>query len=183
MEKELTGQERRNKMINILENSNLPISGAELGKKVGVSRQVIVQDIAFLRMQGHDITSTARGYILENIKEADGVSRIIKVCHTTEQVAEELNLIVDNGGKVLDVIVNHRAYGKVSATLNIGNRRDVRRFVEELETGKSTPLLNVTSGYHYHTVQAESMEILDEIEEELGRKGFLAEVLPYENVQ
>ena len=100
MEKELTGQERRNKMINILENSNLPISGTELGKRVGVSRQVIVQDIAFLRMQGHDITSTARGYILENIKEADGVSRIIKVCHTTEQVAEELNLIVDNIGNI-----------------------------------------------------------------------------------
>ena len=182
MEKELTGEERRCELLNILKNSNLPVSGAELGKRVGVSRQVVVQDIALLRSKGIDITSTARGYILNMLNDSDMATRVIKVCHTSEQVAEELNIIVDNGGCVADVMVNHRAYGKVRAGLNIKNRCDVKKFVEELESGKSTPLLNVTSGYHFHTIMADSEEVLDEIENELAEKGFLAEVLPYEKV-
>ena len=43
-------------------------------------------------------------------------------------------------------------------------------------------MLNVTSGYHFHTIMADSEEVLDEIENELAEKGFLAEVLPYEKV-
>ena len=124
----------------------------------------------------------ARGYIVNMLNDSDMATRVIKVCHTSEQVAEELNIIVDNGGCVADVMVTHRAYGKVRAGLNIKNRRDVKKFVEELESGKSTPLLNVTSGYHFHTVMADSEEALDEIENELAEKGFLAEVLPYEKV-
>ena len=45
---------------------------------------------------------------------------------------------------------------------------------------KSTPLLNVTSGYHFHHIKAESEDVLDEIENELAKKDFLAEFLPYE---
>ena len=77
-------------------------------------------------------------------------------------------------------MVNHRIYGKVTAPLQIKNRRDVKAFVSDLESGKSTPLLNVTSGYHFHEITAESEEALDEIEEALKSKGYLAEVLPYE---
>ena len=80
----------------------------------------------------------------------------------------------------MDVMVNHRIYGKVSAPLHIKNRRDVQAFLKNLESGKSTPLLNVTSGYHFHHVSAESEEILDEIEDALRRKHFLTEVFPYE---
>jgi len=181
VEKELSGEERRKEMIKLLEENEIPLSGAKLGELTGVSRQVVVQDIALLRMQGYDIISTPRGYIIEE-KRTGNVQRLIKVCHTTEQVEQELNLIVDLGGKVLDVMVNHRAYGKVRAALDIKNRRDVRLFVEDLKSGKSSPLLNVTAGYHYHTILAESEEILDEIEEELAKIGFLAQVLPYEEM-
>ena len=181
MEKELSGEERRKYIIKLLEESSTPLSGARLGELTGVSRQVVVQDMALIRTQGYSILSTPRGYIIEE-KKTHRVQRLVKVCHTTEQVEEELNLIVDLGGKVLDVMVNHRAYGKVRAALDIKNRRDVRLFVEDLKSGKSTPLLNVTSGYHYHTILAESEDILDEIEEELGKLGFLAEVLPYEEI-
>ena len=83
-------------------------------------------------------------------------------------------------GEVLDVMVNHRIYGKVSAPLNIRSRRDVEAFVENIRTGRSTPLLNVTSGYHFHHVAADQEEILDEIEAALREKGFLADFLSYE---
>lgn len=177
MEKELTGADRRKLLLSMMRNTDVPLSGGTLGKETGVSRQVVVQDIALLRTQGYPIISTARGYFLDEPKLA---TRIFKVCHTDEQVQDELTTIVDLGGCVVNVMVNHRAYGKLDAPLNIKNRRDVQVFVNDLRTGKSTPLLNVTSGYHFHKVSAESEEILDEIEDALSKKNFLAELLPYE---
>ena len=87
---------------------------------------------------------------------------------------------MDLGGCVQDVMVNHRVYGRISAPLNIKNRRDVQHFMENLRSGKSTPLLNVTSGYHFHTVSADSEEILDEIEAALKEQNFLCEIFSYE---
>lgn len=125
----------------------------------------------------HSILATARGYLLE---EPADTMRLFKVFHDAAATEEELTTIVDLGGCVVDVMVNHRVYGKVSAPLQIKNRRDVQAFLKNLESGKSTPLLNVTSGYHFHHVSAESEEILDEIEDALRRKHFLTEVFPYE---
>lgn len=177
MEQIMSGSQRRKKIVNMLKQSPTPLSGTAIGKETGVSRQVVVQDMALLRTEGYDIVATPRGYVL-NIP--DHVMRIIKVCHTNEQIEEELKTIVDLGGRVVDVMVNHRAYGKVTAPLNVRNRRDVQVFVDKIKSGKSTALLNVTSGYHFHSVSAESEEILDEIEEALRAGGMLAEILPYE---
>ncbi len=177
MEQEMSGADRRKKILQLMENSQTPLSGAALGKATGVSRQVVVQDIALLRTEGHPIVSTIRGYLLDRPTEA---VRLLKVCHTNEQTEEELNTIVDLGGCVMDVIVNHRAYGKISAPIQIKSRRDIQTFMEQIRTGKSTPLLNITSGYHFHHIAAEREEILDEIEAQLKAKGFLAEILPYE---
>ncbi|MDE7321573.1 MAG: transcription repressor NadR [Lachnospiraceae bacterium] len=179
MEKELTGPERRKLLLSMMRQSPAPISGSALGRKTGVSRQVVVQDIALLRTEGYPILSTTKGYCLDADSQNQYV-RTVKVCHTNEQVEDELNTIVDLGGAVTDVMVNHRAYGKMTASLNIRNRRDVQVFVDNIRSGKSTPLLNVTSGYHFHTISAESEAILDEIEDMLSQKGYLAEVLPYE---
>lgn len=177
MVKEMTGAERRKKILQLIKDASTPMSGSQLGKETGVSRQVVVQDIALLRTEGYDIVSTARGYI---VNEPNQFVRLFKVCHTNEQIEDELNTIVDIGGEVIDVIVNHRVYGKVSGNLNIRSRRDVRTFVQDLQTGKSTPLLNITSGYHFHHVAADSEEILDEIEQALLDKQYLAERMPYE---
>lgn len=176
MEKELNGADRRMRLLDLLNKSTAPLSGRMLGEKTGVSRQIVVQDIALLRAEGHAIVSTARGYFLEEKQ----VERIIKVFHTNEQIEEELHTIVDLGGSVLEVMVNHRVYGKVTAALTIKSRRDVVKFVENLKTGKSTPLHNITSGYHFHRISAENEEILNEIESVLKEKNFLAEILPYE---
>ena len=71
-------------------------------------------------------------------------------------------------------------YGVVRADMNIRTRRDVKKFLEGLSTGSSSLLKNVTGGYHYHTIEAE--EILDDIQNELAEKGFLAKLLDYEPV-
>ena len=76
--------------------------------------------------------------------------------------------------------INHRVNGKVSAPLNIKSRRDTHNFKSELDTSKSSLLSSATSGYHYHTIRADSEEILDEIEEALRQKHYLADYMEYE---
>lgn len=175
----MSGQERREQILKILKNSIEPVSGVELAKRLQVSRQVIVQDMALIRANGIDVMATNRGYVYHETKEA---SRVFKVIHTDEQVEEELNLFVDLGGKVEDVFVYHKVYGVIKVSMNIKSRRDVRKYMEEISSGKSTNLKNLTSNYHYHTIIAEDEQTLDLIQEELQQKGFLAKLQDYEPV-
>lgn len=177
MEDRTAGAKRRRQILEQIRKADTPLSGGALGRAAGVSRQVVVQDIALLRTEGYPIVATARGYILE---KPSTCTRLFKVCHTSEETEEELRTVVDLGGTVEDVMVNHRAYGKISADIRIKSRRDIQVFMEQIRTGKSVPLLNVTSGYHFHHISADSEEILDEIREALREKGFLSEFMPYE---
>ena len=59
---------------------------------------------------------------------------------------------------------------------------DIRKYMEDINSGKSSLLKNVTSGYHYHTISADSEEILDMIQEDLSKRGFLAKLQDYEPV-
>ena len=175
----MTGTERRKMILKLMKESATPLSGGALGTATGVSRQVVVQDIALLRSEGHSILATARGYLLDSPKEKRNI-RLFKTFHDESRTEEELKLIVDLGGCVEDVMVNHKVYGKVSAPLHIKNRRDVQTFLKSLQSGKSAPLSKVTSGYHFHHVSADEAVILDEIEEALREKQFLTEVFDYE---
>lgn len=173
------GESRREKILEALKDASGPLSGGALAEHCGVSRQVIVTDIALLRSSGTQILSTNRGYVLL-AGEVSRPTRLFKCRHTTEQAADELTCIVDLGARVEDVFVNHRVYGKISSRLDVGSRRDVERFVDEIASGSSTPLLEVTSGYHFHHVSAESEEILDEVARALAERGYLAELSDYE---
>lgn len=175
----LSGRERREQIIKILKQSKVPIAGSDLANQLRVSRQVIVQDMALIRANGLDIISTNRGYILQDLKSA---SRVFKVVHTDEQAEEELNLFVDFGGKVEDVFVYHKVYGVIKVAMNIKSRRDVQKYMDDLSGGKSKTLKNITSDYHYHTITAEDEHILDMIQNELGKRGFLAKLQDYEPV-
>ena len=175
----MKGEERRTKLLDILSSSNSPISGGTLSKKLDVSRQIIVQDISLLRANGATIFSTNKGYLLQEEKK---YSRVFKVYHSDDQVEEELSTIVDAGGQIRDVFVYHKVYGVLKADMGIKSRRDIRSYMEEISSGKSSLLKNVTSGYHYHTIDAESEEILDAIQAELQQKGFLAKLQDYEPV-
>ncbi|SHJ48261.1 transcription repressor NadR [Hespellia stercorisuis] len=176
----MTGKERRNQIIRILEKSEQPVSGGALSRMVSVSRQVIVQDIAIIRANGHDIIATNRGYLLQAGGE---IQRVFKVKHGDEQIEDELLAVVDFGGKIKDVFVYHKVYGVVRAELNLKSRRDVMNYMEQIHSGESTPLKNVTAGYHYHTVIADSEETLDLIQEKLWELGFLAKLQDYEPVE
>ena len=168
----MDGETRRQQIIQLLEENTQPLSGTVLAKRFGVSRQVIVQDIALLKSKGRQIISTYRGYILNQSKAA--CERVYWVQHTNEQIEDELNTIVDNGGRVCSVVVQHEVYGKISVDLPVHSRRQVKEFVEEVEKGKARPLKElIKDGVHGHLVQAENEKTLDEIENELRKKGYL----------
>ncbi len=173
----MSGTERRDKIIRILKTANGAVPGHKLSQELKVSRQVIVQDIALLRTAGHAITSTNRGYLLGGSAQA---IRLFKVKHDPNQIEEEMQAVVDLGGCIMDVSVNHRTYGMISAALDIKSRRDVAHFLSELETGVSQPLSSLTEGYHFHHISAESDEVLDEIGAKLMQLGFIAELSAYE---
>ena len=173
----LSGEERRAKILEILKEKGESVSGSQLSRLLDVSRQVIVTDIALLRVSHPELLATNSGYVIMGSEgEGEKCKRIFKVRHTDEQTEEELTLITDRGGTVLDVFIQHKVYGTISAPLHISSKRDVMNFMADLKSGVSTPLKNITHGYHYHTVSARNNDILDEIEKALKEKDFLIEV-------
>ena len=181
----MTTAQRRTEILQILKKAAAPVAAKELAARFGVSRQVIVQDMAVIRVSTPCILSTTRGYVLQ---QDNGSSREFKVCHAPEQIEDEMNLIVDCGGHIKNISISHRLYGRISADMDVRSRQDVREFVETLKnssssvlsTGKSSLLKNVTSGYHYHLVAADTPERLDMIQQKLREAGFLAPLQPWE---
>lgn len=170
----MEGEKRRERLIALLKQADVPVSGTDLAKRLGVSRQVIVQDIALLRAVNKNILSTNKGYVLYVPQSGnERVKRSFAVNHSKSQIRDELYTIVDYGGKVLDVVVEHDIYGQIMVDLILCNRLDVDEFVERIEHSKSRPLKVLTEGEHWHTVEADSEKVLDKIGEKLKEGGYL----------
>ncbi len=170
----MKAEERRREIANLLMAEGKAVSGSALAERFGVSRQIIVGDISILKASGYEILSTHSGYVINSSPLCE---RVFKVKHTTNETEDELNTIVDMGGTVVDVFVWHKVYGKVTAPLNIFSRMHVAQFIEGVRSGKSSELMNITGGYHYHTIRAESESILDRIGAALEEKGYTAPLI------
>ena len=173
----MTTSQRRTEILQILKKADTPVAAKELAAHFGVSRQVIVQDMAVIRVSTPGILSTTRGYVLQ---QDNGSAREFKVCHTPEQAETEMNLIVDYGGHIRNVSISHRLYGRISADMDIHSRQDVHEFLDALKNSHSSVLSRATSGYHYHRVDADTPERLDMIQQKLREAGFLAPLQPWE---
>ena len=106
--------ERRGEILKILKQTEVPIAARELAGRFGVSRQVIVQDLAVIRASTPGILSTTKGYVMQ---QDSSCTREFKVRHSQDKAAQELNLIVDCGGHVKNISISHRVYGRVSAEM------------------------------------------------------------------
>ena len=172
----IEGNERRTKIEEMLSSNSSPISGTKLAQILGVSRQVIVQDIALLRAKNKDILSTNKGYILyDSHEEENFCSAIICVRHSKEETFDELKTIVELGGRVKDVFVDHDFYGQIHTDLIINDLSDVEDFVKTMNDSKSQPLKVLTGDIHYHTILAPTQKVLSLIRKELQEKSFLVE--------
>ena len=167
----MDNHDRRNKILETIQNSTSPVSASSLSKEMGVSRQIIVGDVALLRAEGNDILSTPRGYVAAP-KEKNATKRIA-VNHSAEETQTELYTLVDEGCTVEDVIVEHPIYGQLIGKLRISSRYDVDEFIRKSKEEKATPLSALTEGIHLHTVSANSEEQIDRAIDKLKELGVL----------
>ena len=156
-----------------LEQSEGPVSATALAKECGVSRQIIVGDIALLRAGGMDIAATPRGYILPS--HTPGLIRTLATRHRADQMEEELNAIVDQGCTVLDVIVEHPIYGQITGPLRLSSRYEVGQFVTRCREEAAAPLSLLTDGIHLHTVSCPGEEAYGRVRAALKAMGVLLE--------
>lgn len=169
----MNAEERREAIVAALREQVGPVSAGALAGRFGVSRQVIVGDVALLRARDVPIFATPRGYVLEQAGRGR-LLRTIACCHSGEEIlAEELFTVVDFGGEVIDVIVEHPIYGQISGQLHIQNRFDVQCFLEKLRSGQAKALSSLTGGIHLHTISCPSEEIYERILQSLSQKGIL----------
>lgn len=164
-------EKRREKILSILRDSGQAVSASALARRLHVSRQVIVGDIALLRAQGNEIMSTPRGYMLYSQEAAGGHVFKIACRHDGELTRDELYAIVDNGGKVLDVTVEHPVYGQLTGQLNISSRYDVDEFLRKVKEGEAALLCDLTGGIHLHTISCRNEQAADRIRRALRELG------------
>lgn len=164
---------RKQELLTLLKQSKEAINGQSLAERFGVTRQIIVQDIALLRADGAQIISTNRGYIYKNSDDNSYAHRLFKVNHTVIDMEEELLAIVDNGGRIQNIMIDHPVYGEIQTLLKLTCRRDVSHFLDQASSNDFRPLSDLTNGVHYHLVEADSEQDIDYIEEALNQQGFL----------
>lgn len=164
---------RRKKVLSILKEARQAVSASALAEQLNVSRQIIVGDIALLRAQGNDILSTPRGYIIGSNLQSGGVICKLACMHSPELTKDEIYTIVDNGGRLIDVIVEHPLYGQLSGQLNIYSRYDADVFLNKVASGKISLLSNLTDGVHLHTISCSDHETVSRIENILREMGIL----------
>jgi uncharacterized protein len=168
------GDDRRSRILAWIQRHRAPVRGSELAQHFEVSRQCIVQDIAILRAGGSEILATPRGYCLPNASKL--AHREILACnHPPERTEEELQILVDHGVKVLDVIVEHPLYGELRGSLVIESRADVQDFLEQVHVKRALLLSSLTGGVHLHTVEAHRAEMVARAKSKLRERGFLLE--------
>ena len=141
---------RRQAILDRLRTADRPVSASALAAGLNVSRQIIVGDIALLRAGGAEISATPRGYVLP--RATDGITRTIACRHTLAQTGQELDILVDNGCTVLDVIVEHPVYGQLTGQLQISSRYDVEQCLARIRDSDAAPLSMLTGGLHLHTL-------------------------------
>ena len=167
----MKSDERRNLIIQTLSKCNSSISATSLANNFSVTRQIIVADIALLRASGYQIIADNKGYKL--ITANNDLIKRIAVQHSKDDVNNEFYAIVDNGGKVLDVIIEHPIYGKISVELNITSRYEADEFVKKLNNTNSHPLSILTQGLHIHTIEVPNNESFERIKLKLNELGIL----------
>lgn len=170
----MTSEKRRENIESILKESTEPITATALAKKYSVSRQVIVGDIALMRAAGSKIFATPRGYILDS-ETNNQICFTIACQHNDEKMAKELYTIVDNGGTIFDVTVEHPVYGEISGELRISSRYEADMFLEKVNNNQAQPLMRLTGGIHLHKIKCNSESEKKRIIEMLKKEQIILE--------
>lgn len=175
-DKKMSSENRQIHILTALKTASSPITGGTFAQETNVSRQVIVQDVSILKAKGEPVIATSQGYVyLQKENRSAKQRKVIVVKHTPEQAKEELQAIVDHGVTVYDVTVEHPVYGDLTGIVNVSNRYEVDQFVEKVNATGASLLSELTAGVHLHTLEAETVEQIDEACARLREIGLLFE--------
>jgi uncharacterized protein len=164
--------DRRRRIVEWLRARGGPVPGGEIAKHFRVSRQCLVQDVAILRASGAEILATPTGYRLP--AESNRAHRAILACkHPPERTEEELQILLDHGVRILDVIVEHPLYGELRGSLMLESRADLQDFLAHVRASHAALLSSLTGGVHLHTVEASRPEMISRAKAQLRARGFL----------
>ncbi len=168
--------DRRERLVQLLHQSDHPITGTDLAHQFGVTRQVIVKDIAVLRAKGFSIVATPQGYFEQKKlavgQKDDAIYRVLTIKHEPRETEQELTVLVDAGVTVLDVSVDHPIYGEFVANLMFRSRRDVQHFMRRINEEQVPLLLTLTGGVHRHTLSCPDAKAMQEAFATLRALGF-----------
>ena len=163
----MTSEERRDKILSLLKMGGRPITGNEFADMFSVTRQVIVKDIAIIKAEGVEIISTHAGYKIKSNKNI----KMVAVKHDENQIRSELEAIVNNGGKLLDITVEHPIYGELTGNLGLETQVDIEIFMAKIKNSK--PLAIINNGLHLHRIEVDSEEDFLKIKQKLDELGLL----------
>ena len=79
----MNAAQRRESILKRLSGAEAPVSASALAALLGVSRQIVVGDVALLRAGGAQIDATPRGYQLHPAEK--GYTAILACVHSTEE--------------------------------------------------------------------------------------------------
>ena len=170
-----SGRDRRDTILALIKTAGQPLTAASLAHNLGVTRQVIVQDVALLRARNEPILATPRGYVYQGSLTALGVRRVIYCRHSVADTQKELNILVDHGVTVIDVGIEHSVYGRIQRPLGLKSRLDVSKFINQMIETDANLLCSLTGGLHFHTLEGGNDEVLDSASAVLAAAGILAD--------
>lgn len=162
---------RRESIYDLLNRSEKPIKGIDMAEQFGVTRQVIVKDMAILKSKFDNIISTSEGYFI--LKPDNRIKKRIIVSHDENEILSELKTIIKYGAYIEDIIIEHPIYGEIRANLYLKSLNDLNKFMDGFEKSQAKPLSTLTEGMHMHTISVENTEDYELILKELEEKGFL----------
>lgn len=100
---------------------------------------------------------------------------LLPVC-MAERTEEELELIVDEGVTIKDVIIEHPVYGDLTAAIRVSTRKEVKQFMNHINSTNAAYLSQLTEGVHLHTLSAPTKERIDQACQALDEAGILIKI-------
>ena len=168
----MNAAERREVILKRLSKADAPVSASVMAAELGVSRQIVVGDVALLRAGGAAIEATPRGYQIH--PAPGGYTGILACIHrTAEEMRAELYAVVDQGGTVVDVAVENPLYGELRGNLNLASRYDVDLFLRQAADTPECLLSRMTGGVHLHTLHCPDEASFRRVKAALAEKGLL----------
>ena len=167
----MNAAQRRKAILERLTEASAPLSASVLAGALGVSRQIVVGDVALLRAAGTQIDATPRGYQLH--PAARGCTGILACVHDAALIHHRIQLFPHLVGVVVDVAVENPLYGELRGNLNLASRYDVDHFIQQAADTPECLLSRLTGGVHLHTLSCPTEEAFRRIEAALDAKGLL----------